>query len=236
MAKDPAFPFYAQDYLVDTIRWTRSMQGLHVSLLAESWANGGLVDDGGNPAGLGSTDVDIWLKIKHKWICVDGLWINEKLEEVRTARNNFIEKQREKGILSASKRKKQSTKIQPETNSGSTAVEPIENEKENEKEIQNKNECVSKNEISDAIFKDERYMTDILIAHKDKDLRQAFEECWIHHSQTPSPPEHLWQWKQKFNSWLTIKGNKNGNRPVTTGTFATISAQIGGTNYDNQQL
>ena len=63
MARDPAFPFYAQDFLVDTIRWSRSMQGLHISLLAESWANGGLHDDNGAPAGLGSTDVDLWLKI-----------------------------------------------------------------------------------------------------------------------------------------------------------------------------
>lgn len=42
------------------------------------------------------------------------------------------------------------------------------------------------------------------------------------------------------NGWtglFELKNNyNNGNRPVTTGTFATISAQIGGTNYDNQQL
>jgi hypothetical protein len=131
MAKDPAFPFYAQDYLVDTIRWSRAMQGLHVSLLAESWANGGLVDDGGMPGGLGSTDVDVWLKIKHKWNIVDGLWINDKLEEVRKKRNVFREKQREKGILSAESRKKQPTKAQPKSNSGSTVVEPLENENEN---------------------------------------------------------------------------------------------------------
>lgn len=134
MAKDPAFPFYAQDYLVDTIRWTRAMQGLHVSLMAESWANGGLHDDGGAPAGLGSTDVELWLKIKHKWKLVGGLWISEKLEEVRAERNEFREKQRQKGILSAKKRNQKPTEPEPKTNSGSTTVEPIEGEDESEVE------------------------------------------------------------------------------------------------------
>jgi len=226
MAKDPAFPFYAQDYLVDTIRWTRSMQGLHISLLAESWANGGLIDDGGNPIGLGSTDVDIWLKIKHKWTCVNGLWVNEKLEEVRTARNKFIEKQREKGLLSANKRKKQSTKIQPKANSGSTVVEPIENENENENEFKSNNESLSKMDVFEALFNDQRYITDLSIAHKGKDLKQAFEECWIYHSQKPSPPEHLWIWKQKLNTWLTIKrDNANPKNKQSTSDLAEAFAK-----------
>lgn len=135
MAKDPAFPFYAQDYLVDTIRWSRAMQGLHVSLIAESWANGGLVNDGDKPAGLGSTDVELWLKIKHKWSLVNGMWINEKLEEVRAARTVFKEKQREKGILSGKKRTKAKPEGEPKTNNGSTVVEPLEKESESEVEL-----------------------------------------------------------------------------------------------------
>lgn len=136
MAKDPTFPFYAQDYLVDTIRWTRDMQGLHVSLMAESWANGGIPDDDGKPLGLGSTDVQPWFKIKHKWCLVNGLWINTKLEEVRSEREAFREKQREKGILSGKKRNQKATKPEPKTNSGSTVVEPIEGEGESEEEIE----------------------------------------------------------------------------------------------------
>lgn len=132
MASNPTFPFYANDYLVDTIRWSRAMQGLHISLIAESWANGGLHDDNGAPAGLGSTDVELWLKIKHKWKLVDGLWINEKLEKSRRERIAFVEKQREKGFLSAEQRKNKSTKSQPEPSHGSTGVQPLEDEDENE--------------------------------------------------------------------------------------------------------
>lgn len=140
MAKDPSFPFYAQDYLVDTIRWTRSMQGLHVSLLAESWANGGLQDDGGSPAGLDRTDVELWFKIKHKWVLVDKMWINQKLEDVRADREVFRAKQREKGILSGQKRSQKATKHQPKKNRGSTTVEPLEGESESEYEVKNKKE------------------------------------------------------------------------------------------------
>lgn len=144
MAKDPSFPFYAQDYLVDTIRWTRGMQGLHVSLLAESWANGALADDGGKPAGLVGTDVELWFAIKHKWQIVDKMWTNEKLEGVRAERESFREKQRQKGILSGKSRNSGSTKsepdTQPKTNRGSTVVEPIEGEGESEKDNKNKKE------------------------------------------------------------------------------------------------
>lgn len=136
MAKDPSFPFYAQDYLVDTLRWSRAMQGLHVSLMAESWANGGLIDEGGMPAGLGSTDVELWFKIKHKWQLVDGVWISAKLEEVRADRTAFREKQRQKGILSGKKRNQKPTPVQPKANTGSTLVEPLECEDEKESEIE----------------------------------------------------------------------------------------------------
>ena len=148
MAKDPTFPFYAQDFIVDTIRWTRAMQGLHVSLMAESWANGGIPDDDGKPAGLGSTDVEPWFKIKHKWVLADGMWTSPKLEEVRAGREAFREKQREKGILSGKKRNHSSTTVQPKTNNGSTVVEPIESESEYEGGLEKK--------IKDAF--DERYL------------------------------------------------------------------------------
>lgn len=209
MAKDPTFPFYAQDYLVDTIRWTRAMQGLHVSLLAESWANGGLPDENGIPHGLGSTDVELWLKIKHKWLLVDGMWVSPKLEEVRAEREAFRQKQREKGILSGKKRNRSSTVVQPKTNSGSTTVEPIEGESESEDENGKK----TKIEIFEMLFSDERFLTDLKITHKGKNIKQAFEECYTHHSNAPNPPEYLWQWRQKLNTWLT---NMKHDKPSKT--------------------
>jgi hypothetical protein len=210
MAKDPTFPFYAQDFLIDTLRWSRDMQGLHVCLLAESWANGGLPNENEHPLGLGSTDVQVWLKIKSKWFLKDDLWFNAKLEEVRAARESFREKQREKGILSGKKRNQRQTKPQPKANSGSTVVEPIESESEYESELKIKKEQIPKLELFEEIFTDELYIGELSRAHPKKNLKQAFEEMYIHHSQSPNILE-AWQWRQKFNTWLTIKRDNNGN-------------------------
>jgi hypothetical protein len=126
MAKNPAFPFYANDYLVDTLRWSRAMKSLHVDLLCESWANKELRDDNGAPEGLNAADRKIWTKIVQKWKLVDGIWINEKLEKCRIERQNFLNGQSIKGKKSADARKK----TQPEGNHGSTVVQPLEDEEE----------------------------------------------------------------------------------------------------------
>lgn len=191
------------------------MQGLHVSLMAESWANGGIPDDNGAPAGLGSTDNDLWLKIKHKWTLVDGLWTSPKLEEVRAEREAFREKQREKGILSGKKRNQNKTKIQPKMNSGSTTVEPIEGESESEDESGLK----TKLEIFEMLFSDERFLSDLQMTHKGKDIKQGFEECYTHHSNAPNPPQYLWQWRQKLNTWLT---NMKYDKPSKNGKQSTV--------------
>lgn len=130
MAKDPAFTWYAQDFIVDTIQWTRAMQGLHCYLLSVAWINRGLtVDATGTPTGLVPEDVEIWNRIKHKWKLSGSVLVNARQEETREKRKNFISSQSAKGKASADKRKK------------ATRVEPFErenvNEVEKEKEFDN---------------------------------------------------------------------------------------------------
>ncbi len=95
--KDPAFPFYAADYLVDTLRWTREMKSLHVDLMAESWVNGWPDDDAGFPHGMNEADKKIWPRIQHKWKLEGGKWLNSKLLFVRNKRLAYKEKQSEIG-------------------------------------------------------------------------------------------------------------------------------------------
>lgn len=72
--------------------------------------------------------------------------------------------------------------------------------------------------IADDIFNDERFVTDLKMTHKGKDIRQAFDACWNHFSVLPHPPEHAWQWKQKLNTWLTNNyGNGNGHSKTGSG-------------------
>lgn len=149
MAKDPAFPFYASDFLTDTMRWTREMKSLHVDLLAESWLNGGLLNHGSTvvqpdgqpnvnldyPDGLTEADQKIWQRIKSKWYLQDGMWFNEKLETVREKRKIFLKRQSDKGKASAEARKNKPVSKKEKSNRGSTGVEPIEKENEIEKEV-----------------------------------------------------------------------------------------------------
>lgn len=140
MGKNPAFPFYASDYLVDTLRWSRGMKSLHVDLLCESWANKKLKDEGGFPEGLNAEDKKLWTKIVHKWKLIEGFWINEKLEECRAERERFLERQAVKGRKSAEVKKS----TQPKVNHGSTTVQPLEGEGEREEILINQKEQISK--------------------------------------------------------------------------------------------
>lgn len=55
------------------------------------------------------------------------------------------------------------------------------------------------------IFGDQIWIEQVKITHKGKNLNQAWNECYLHHSQSISPPQELWEWRQKFNTWLSIK-------------------------------
>lgn len=145
MAKDPAFSFYAQDFIIDTVQWTRAAKGLHCELLAIAWINGYIeANEAGEPIELDADGIKLWhARVSKKWMLQDGRLYNAKLEETRAARKRFKEGQSEKGKKSAEKR---ATERQPETNHGLTTVqpeipvEPFEEEKEYEEEQENGNE------------------------------------------------------------------------------------------------
>ena len=40
MAKDPTFPFYAQDFLCDTLSWSDRHIGIYTRMLCYFWING----------------------------------------------------------------------------------------------------------------------------------------------------------------------------------------------------
>lgn len=142
MAKDPAFSFYAQDYLVDTFQWDRASKSLHVDLLALSWINGHIEADAeGVPVGLNDDDKRLWhARVKGKWLLADGRLTNSRIEECRENRKKFLAGQSEKGKKSADSRSKKSTAVQPDTNRGSTVVKPGLNHLNTEIEIEEENE------------------------------------------------------------------------------------------------
>lgn len=84
-------------------------------------------------------------------------------------------------------------------------------EKEKEKEEDKEEEILSEKEkIEKEIFSDQRFMEALQMTHRGKNYKQAFSECFIHHSNSKDPPETTGQWKQKFNSWLIRWKPENG--------------------------
>lgn len=85
----------------------------------------------------------------------------------------------------------------------------IENENEIDTEIENKNSLIEK------LLNDESFVGDMQMTHRGKDIKQAFQECYIHHSNAPNPPRTLGEWKQKLNTWLS-NTKINGKRKSGT--------------------
>lgn len=76
-------------------------------------------------------------------------------------------------------------------------------EKEKEEYIYTTNSITStKEDIETAIFSDQIFMETLQMTHRGKDFKQAFAQCYIHHSNSREPPQTIGEWKQKFNSWL----------------------------------
>jgi hypothetical protein len=66
-----------------------------------------------------------------------------------------------------------------------------------------------KTEIFEEIFTDDQFVEGLARSYPGMDYARLWENCWNHHSQKPTPPEHGWQWKQKFRTWLDVE-SKNG--------------------------
>lgn len=82
-------------------------------------------------------------------------------------------------------------------------------------------------EIHDQIFTDGIFLETLGMTHKGKDLKQAFEECWVHHVNSKSPPGSLQEWKQKLNTWLIntkTNGTRNGTKTDIRRADATIES------------
>lgn len=71
----------------------------------------------------------------------------------------------------------------------------------------------NKLKIFEGLFSDELYIEGLAVVHRNKDIKMAFEECYIHHSNAPNPPVELHEWKQKLNTWLI--NTKNGSSKKT---------------------
>jgi hypothetical protein len=95
MAKDPAFLFYSQDFIVGVQTMTHEDRGKYITILCQMHQQGRL-DEQTIRFLVGS--VSDKLKAKFR-IDEKGMWYNERLEMETARRNNFTESRRLNGNL-----------------------------------------------------------------------------------------------------------------------------------------
>jgi uncharacterized protein YdaU (DUF1376 family) len=116
--KAPAFQFYVDDFLAGTLELSQADVGAYIRLLCFQWNRGSIPVETEKQQRLagGSVSVDVLAKFR---LQPDGRLVNERMERERQKQIAYREMQAKKGIASGKARRKE-----PETNSGSTTVEP----------------------------------------------------------------------------------------------------------------
>ena len=126
MAKDPAFLFYASDFLTGVQDLTFEERGQYITLLCIEHQKGRLSDKL-IKLSVGNATADVMAKFKQD---ENGLFYNERLEQEIEKRKKHSEKQRDRALEGWKKRKNGQ-------NHGNATAMPLENENENR--IINKN-------------------------------------------------------------------------------------------------
>lgn len=218
MAKDPAFLWYPGDYIAGTTEYTFEEKGAYVEILMKQFEHGGPLPEEKIKRILRESYSRIWAVISEKFKQDEnGNWFNERLEKERTKRKNFTESRRKNLEGKAHKDDDTEHHITPQVNDHT--ADRMENEnrninviidyKESAKNFDSEiGELSDKVSVIEAVFNDEIFISDIQMTHRGKDIRQAFNECYIHHSNAPNPPRDVAGWKRKLNTWLS--NTKNG--------------------------
>jgi uncharacterized protein YdaU (DUF1376 family) len=236
MGRQPYMPLYVGDYIKDTRVLPLNVRGAWVDLILFMWDNPvrgefiGTIDEVARLIGCGidearfaldllkqkgTADIDLLTTGEYK-IVSRRMKRDAQISKIRSeAGKNGVEAKKDKGFAQAKGQAKQKQNTE------------YDNEYESDTGIKIKKESLSKKEITDGLFTDERFITDLGLAHKGKDLKKAFEECYVHHSNAPNPPENIWEWRQKLNTWLSIKKQDNGNRIGNKETIRRSDAVVG---------
>jgi uncharacterized protein YdaU (DUF1376 family) len=199
MGKQPYIPLYIGDWEQDTNCLSLQAEGACLKIVFKCWKNKGVF----------MTDADSLCRL---WK-VDRTNFASILLELKT--NNIFDlvENAAGGVMFTSRRIVRDVEISAKravsgSKGGSkTQAKPEAKTKqipEYEYEVDNDIEIDLKKRVEKEIFSDELFIENLTMTHKGKDIQQAFEECWVHHSSTPNPPRESWEWRQKLNTWLSI--------------------------------
>lgn len=213
--KMPYIPIYIGDWIQDTDCLSVEAEGAWLRIIFKCWKTEGKFTAHRNVfARVCKVDEIKFASILLEWKQNDICDIQEDADGQVTIISRRITREKEISAVRSESGSKGGSKTQAKgkANSQAKTKEKPDNDIDNDNDIDTikyNKESLSKIELFESIFSDQRFVDDLSIAHKGKDIPTAWEECWTHHSQTPSPPTEVWQWKQKLNSWLTIKGKQH---------------------------
>lgn len=139
----PAFPFYAQDFLVGVLHLENDEIGGYIKLLAYQWVKG-VIPYKSLKKIIGTDFEGIWEAVKDKFLEIDGSYYNLRLEEEREKRGIFLKKQSDNGSLGGRPPKLNKPKNNPKITQKKANQKPLENESESEKENKKENKIDNK--------------------------------------------------------------------------------------------
>lgn len=230
MAKQPYIPLYIGDWIQDTDCLSIDAEGAWLRIIFKCWKNAGVFTASEQVlARVCKVDTTKFASILLEWqqngICqIESLPDGQiKITSRRIKREKEISAVRsEIGSKGGSKtqakgKAKGQAKVKQNTDNDIDNDNEVENEIEfkYEPKIENSEPVLiplDKAVITGEILNDEVFMEALQMAHRGKNLKQAWEECWIHHSTGLSPPRDLATWKQKFNGWLSNKGHERTSK------------------------
>lgn len=190
MGKDPAFLFYDGDAAKDVSHMNRIERGCYFDFLQAQRKFGPMPLPTIKKI-LGRDFDECWNSLNMCLTYVNDMYFIAWLKDSTEKRQKYSE-----GRSKNRKGQKQAEN----KDLVSTYVEHMENE--NEIVIEDENTITTdKAKIEKSIFGDELFISDLKRMHKGKDLRVAWDQCWIYFSQLPNEMP-VWMWRQKFSSWL----------------------------------
>jgi len=103
--KDPTIPFYAQDFIVDTIQLPENLVGAYIRLLCVLWINKFCHYDAIALANVSPSAKEVVDLLKDKFTFDgEGKFTSNRLEEVRAKRLEIRAKRQEAGLIGLQKR------------------------------------------------------------------------------------------------------------------------------------
>lgn len=106
--KSPAFQFYAKDFQTGTATMSLQEVGAYIRLLAHQWDSGSVPAEPKERARIlgcaKAQEVSLWKVVCKKFALVDGVYVNERLEDERKKQAEYRRRQSDKGKASAAAR------------------------------------------------------------------------------------------------------------------------------------